>query len=144
MSSEAIVTIPPDVVRIRASSTVFVNASSRVNRDFAGMAIQLDCFSCRAVVYARAPKPNRRWLGGLLTGASEKCKGGKISSDLDRNSTINPVLRNWKYRCGFEGSENCSKARQIHRAVLDSLQTPKKGKVDSAARQALAAQTLYT
>lgn len=30
-------TIPPDVVRILASSTVFVNASSRVNLDFAGM-----------------------------------------------------------------------------------------------------------
>lgn len=37
MSSEAIVTMPPDVVRIRASSTVLVNASSLVNLDFAGM-----------------------------------------------------------------------------------------------------------
>ena len=37
MSREAIVTTPPDVVRIRASSTVFVKASSRVNRDLAGM-----------------------------------------------------------------------------------------------------------
>lgn len=37
MSSDAIVTIPPEVVRIRASSTVFVKASSRVNRDLAGM-----------------------------------------------------------------------------------------------------------
>ena len=37
MSNEAIVTIPPDVVRILASSTVFVNASSRVNRFLAGM-----------------------------------------------------------------------------------------------------------
>ena len=36
------VTIPPEVVRIRASSTVFVNASSLVNLDFAGMiAIQV-------------------------------------------------------------------------------------------------------
>ena len=37
MSNEAIVTIPPEVVRILASSTVFVNASSLVKRDFAGM-----------------------------------------------------------------------------------------------------------
>lgn len=37
MSSEAIVTIPPDVVRIRASSTVFVKASKRVKRDLAGI-----------------------------------------------------------------------------------------------------------
>lgn len=41
MSSEAIVTIPPDVVRMRASSTVFVNASKRVNRDFGGMVQQI-------------------------------------------------------------------------------------------------------
>lgn len=34
---EAMVTMPPDVVRMRASSTVFVKASSRVNRDLAGM-----------------------------------------------------------------------------------------------------------
>lgn len=31
------VTMPPDVVRTRASSTVFVNASRRVKRDLAGM-----------------------------------------------------------------------------------------------------------
>lgn len=31
------VTMPPEVVRMRASSTVFVNASSRVNRDLGGM-----------------------------------------------------------------------------------------------------------
>ena len=37
MSKEAIVTIPPEVVRIRASSTVLVKASSRVNRDLAGI-----------------------------------------------------------------------------------------------------------
>lgn len=37
MTIDAIVTIPPDVVRIRASSTVFVKASSRVNLDLAGM-----------------------------------------------------------------------------------------------------------
>ena len=37
MSSEAIVTIPPDVVRTLASSTVFVKASSLVNLDFAGI-----------------------------------------------------------------------------------------------------------
>jgi hypothetical protein len=30
--------MPPDVVRMRASSTVFVKASSLVNLDFAGMA----------------------------------------------------------------------------------------------------------
>lgn len=29
--------MPPDVVRMRASSTVFVKASNRVNLDFAGM-----------------------------------------------------------------------------------------------------------
>lgn len=34
---ETIVTIPPLVVRIRASSTVFVKASSLVNRDLGGM-----------------------------------------------------------------------------------------------------------
>jgi hypothetical protein len=39
MSSEAIVTIPPDVVRTLASSTVFVKASSLVNLDFAGMVV---------------------------------------------------------------------------------------------------------
>ena len=37
MSSEAIVTMPPDVVRTRASSTVFVKASKRVNLDLAGI-----------------------------------------------------------------------------------------------------------
>lgn len=31
------VTIPPDVVRMRASSTVFAKASSLVNRDLAGI-----------------------------------------------------------------------------------------------------------
>ena len=31
------VIMPPDVVRTRASSTVFVKASSRVNLPFAGM-----------------------------------------------------------------------------------------------------------
>ncbi len=36
-NSEAIVTTPPEVVRTRASSTVFVKASSRVNRDLAGI-----------------------------------------------------------------------------------------------------------
>ena len=40
MSSEAIVTIPPEVVRIRASSTVFVKASNRVKRDLAGIVIE--------------------------------------------------------------------------------------------------------
>jgi hypothetical protein len=37
MMSEAIVTIPPEVVRTLASSTVFVKASNLVNRDFAGI-----------------------------------------------------------------------------------------------------------
>lgn len=37
MSSEAIVTMPPEVVRTRASSTVLVKASRRVNLDLAGM-----------------------------------------------------------------------------------------------------------
>ena len=31
------VTMPPEVVRMRASSTVLVKASSRTKRDFAGM-----------------------------------------------------------------------------------------------------------
>lgn len=35
------VTMPPDVVRTRASSTVLANASSLVNRDFAGMSLEL-------------------------------------------------------------------------------------------------------
>jgi hypothetical protein len=39
MSNEAIVTIPPEVVRTLASSTVFVKASSLVNLDFAGMLV---------------------------------------------------------------------------------------------------------
>jgi hypothetical protein len=39
MSSEAIVTIPPEVVRTLASSTVLVKASSLVNLDFAGMVV---------------------------------------------------------------------------------------------------------
>lgn len=43
MSSEAIVTIPPDVVRTLASSTVFVKASSLVNLDFAGMLVKGGC-----------------------------------------------------------------------------------------------------
>jgi hypothetical protein len=42
MRSEAIVTIPPEVVRTRASSTVFVKASSLVNLDFAGIVVQLE------------------------------------------------------------------------------------------------------
>ncbi len=37
MSNEAIVTIPPEVVRTLASSTVLVKASSLVNLDFAGI-----------------------------------------------------------------------------------------------------------
>lgn len=37
MRSEAIVTMPPLVVRTRASSTVFVKASSLVNLDFGGI-----------------------------------------------------------------------------------------------------------
>jgi len=36
------VTIPPEVVRILASSTVFVNASRRVNLDLAGMVSQIE------------------------------------------------------------------------------------------------------
>ena len=35
--------MPPEVVRIRASSTVFVNASRRVYRDFAGMVMGRKC-----------------------------------------------------------------------------------------------------
>lgn len=31
--------MPPEVVRMRASSTVFVKASSRVNLDFAGIVV---------------------------------------------------------------------------------------------------------
>ena len=38
-NNEARVTIPPEVVRIRASSTVFVKASSLVNLDFAGIPV---------------------------------------------------------------------------------------------------------
>lgn len=38
MKIDAIVTMPPDVVRMRASSTVLVKASSRVNRDLTAMA----------------------------------------------------------------------------------------------------------
>lgn len=41
MSNEAIVTIPPEVVRTLASSTVFVKASSLVNLDFTGMVAEL-------------------------------------------------------------------------------------------------------
>lgn len=37
VNNDAMVTMPPDVVRIRASSTVFVKASRRVNRDLAGI-----------------------------------------------------------------------------------------------------------
>jgi hypothetical protein len=40
MSRDAIVTIPPDVVLIRASSTVFVKASNLVNRFLAGILAQ--------------------------------------------------------------------------------------------------------
>ena len=40
--SEIIVTMPPEVVRIRASSTVFVKASSLVNLDFAGIVKVVD------------------------------------------------------------------------------------------------------
>lgn len=56
MSSEAIVTTPPDVVRILASSTVFVKASSRVNRDFPGIAILRirDFLSSDALQFRRA------------------------------------------------------------------------------------------
>jgi len=46
MSNEAIVTIPPDVVRIRASSTVFVKASKRVKRDFAGILPRIFQWAC--------------------------------------------------------------------------------------------------
>lgn len=45
-SKLTIVTMPPDVVRTRASSTVLVKASSRVNRDLAGM---LASYHCRVV-----------------------------------------------------------------------------------------------
>jgi len=41
-----IVTIPPDVVRTRASSTVLVKASSLLKRDLAGM---LKDYRCRVV-----------------------------------------------------------------------------------------------
>ena len=34
---DVMVTMPPEVVRTRASSTVFVKASSLVNRDLTGM-----------------------------------------------------------------------------------------------------------
>lgn len=37
------VTIPPDVVRTRASSTVLVKASSLVNRDLAGITAGYRC-----------------------------------------------------------------------------------------------------
>lgn len=39
MITEMIVTMPPDVVRILASSTVFVKASSLVNLDLGGMVV---------------------------------------------------------------------------------------------------------
>jgi hypothetical protein len=40
MSNEAIVTIPPEVVRTLASSTVLVKASSLVNLDLAGIVVE--------------------------------------------------------------------------------------------------------
>lgn len=38
--SDTMVIIPPELVLIRASSTVFVKASSLVNRDLAGISVQ--------------------------------------------------------------------------------------------------------
>lgn len=45
-------TIPPEVVRTRASSTVLVKASSLVNRDLAGMMVG---YHCRIVFTVNVP-----------------------------------------------------------------------------------------
>ena len=81
MSNEAIVTIPPDVVRILASSTVFVNASSRVNRFLAGM----------VALYVRSIRGNQvdncrsqQWLASRAALYVELVDGE--SQDQDSNS----------------------------------------------------------
>jgi hypothetical protein len=61
---EVIVTIPPEVVRMRASSTVLVKASSRWNRDLTGM------IGSGAHVH--------RWRGYVVIGST--MEGSVISS----------------------------------------------------------------
>lgn len=62
------VTIPPEVVLILASSTVFVKASSLVNRDFGAIVRE------------------RERAGGQTTLQSRKKSGGKYAvGELQRN-----------------------------------------------------------
>ena len=63
MSKLVIVTMPPDVVLTLASSTVFVKASSLVNRDFAG-------------IVARPERDVREAINrSQITGAEFRIKG---------------------------------------------------------------------
>jgi len=58
-SNEATVTIPPDVVRTLASSTVFVNASRRVNLDLAGIV------KAELTLFANGSRPARNIRRGV-------------------------------------------------------------------------------
>lgn len=60
------VTIPPEVVRIRASSTVFVKASSLVNLDFGAMSAKKAAQSS----YSRAGSRRERKDSGVLLDLS--------------------------------------------------------------------------
>lgn len=51
-----IVTMPPDVVRILASSTVFVKASSLVNLDLGGMVVARWGSAWMGVGYTLGPR----------------------------------------------------------------------------------------
>lgn len=63
------VTIPPLVVRTRASSTVLVKASRRVNRDFAGILVRFPLRECswRGRVVGVGYVLRGTWSLGLLS-----------------------------------------------------------------------------
>ena len=83
-SREQRVTIPPDVVRMRASSTVFVKASSLVNRDLGGMVISKES----AVEWKVCCSPQ---AGGFEVGVSADQK--LMESTVDDKAARLGVLR---------------------------------------------------
>lgn len=96
MSNEAIVTIPPEVVRMRASSTVFVKASSLVNLDFAGIAAPTACKrKGQSVVSRSSCRVNRtRWGLELHPGTDGVLHSGAVA--VEAVKTKKEVCR-WRY-----------------------------------------------
>jgi len=157
MSSEAIVMIPPEVVRTRASSTVFAKASSRVNRDFAGIIIsQWSAGACgrrqnrrdqreRLNRYTGSQTPLRRASGGVSSSLAETDHPIRIKVAQRHNrsgrASRNPVREETTSTCS-QGipSDKLSNTPPRFRCRIDAPapQRPEYGRsLDRAGREVL-------